>query len=532
MFGTKLSRCAVRSVARLEREKYERGSAYVKAPHNFDTHGRRRYLTRRRPSARPLRTPRVALDQSTLTNILLTIPVLLFALVAHEWAHAYAALKQGDPTAYELGRLTFNPIKHIDPFMTIILPIVMLAGSHGAIALGGAKPCPVNPSNFRNYKRGDIIVSLAGVTMNLLLAIASAVLFLVAGVIGHALPDGAASVLGIVQQMLKISVLYNSLLLVLQPAPDPAARRLARHRALSSAGARVRVQAHRAASDCSFSSGCSTSAAACMSVLLIARRLSSYQALMHPVLPLRARPAVTAMLTPLDSRHRAVRRRARALLRPARSAAHAHSRRAGRHLRHPDRAHLRAVPAAHPHARTRRSRRVSRDGRAAAAHQGADAAAAPRRRRRVGRSARGARAPAARVPADARSRRRAASIAATSGATASRAATCRSPPRRRSRRSRCRSPSCSPPSTACFASRTSRPCTKSSRARSTSTARSTRFARCSRIAGTRGGRDIVVADAEPWQVLSALLGAARARAAAASCALVQLRPFANVEITA
>jgi Zn-dependent protease len=205
----------------LEREKYGRASAYVKAPHNFDTHGRRRYLTRRRPSARPLRTPRVALDQSTLTNVLLTIPVLLFALVAHEWAHAYAALKQGDPTAYELGRLTFNPIKHIDPFMTIILPVVMLVGSHGAIALGGAKPCPVNPSNFRNYKRGDIIVSLAGVTMNLLLAIASAVLFLVAGVIGHALPDGAASVLRIVQQMLQISVLYNSLLLFFNLLPIP-----------------------------------------------------------------------------------------------------------------------------------------------------------------------------------------------------------------------------------------------------------------------------------------------------------------------
>jgi Zn-dependent protease len=161
------------------------------------------------------------LDHETITRILLTIPVLLFALVAHEWAHAYAALKQGDSTAYELGRLTFNPIKHIDPFMTIILPIVMLAGSHGSIALGGAKPCPVNPANFRNYKRGDIIVSLAGVTMNLLLAIVSAALFLVAGVIGHALPEGAASVFEVLQQMLKISVLYNSLLLFFNLLPIP-----------------------------------------------------------------------------------------------------------------------------------------------------------------------------------------------------------------------------------------------------------------------------------------------------------------------
>jgi Zn-dependent protease len=161
------------------------------------------------------------LDQSTLINILLTIPVLLFALVAHEWAHAYAALKQGDPTASDLGRLTFNPIPHIDPFMTILLPIVMLAGSHGAIALGGAKPCPINPSNFKSYKRSDIIVSLAGVSMNLALAILSAALFFLLGVIGQALPNEARPVFGILQEMLRISVLYNSLLLFFNLLPIP-----------------------------------------------------------------------------------------------------------------------------------------------------------------------------------------------------------------------------------------------------------------------------------------------------------------------
>jgi Zn-dependent protease len=160
------------------------------------------------------------LDQSTLTNVLLTIPVLLFALVAHEWAHAFAALKQGDPTALEAGRLTFNPIKHIDPFMTIILPAVMLISSHGTIALGGAKPCPVNPSKFRNFKRGDIIVSLAGVTMNLALAILSAILFLVCGLLGQQLP-ATTSVFALLQQMLQISVLYNVLLLFFNLLPIP-----------------------------------------------------------------------------------------------------------------------------------------------------------------------------------------------------------------------------------------------------------------------------------------------------------------------
>ena len=178
------------------------------------------------------------MDHSTLTNILLTIPVLLFALVAHEWAHAFAALKQGDPTAYELGRLTFNPIKHIDPFMTIILPIVMLAGSHGAIALGGAKPCPINPSNFRNYRRGDIIVSLAGVTMNLLLAVLSAALFMIVGVIGHAIPAGTPVFCDPAADAPDQRAVQFAPAALQSPA-DSAARRLARARALSSASIAV-----------------------------------------------------------------------------------------------------------------------------------------------------------------------------------------------------------------------------------------------------------------------------------------------------
>src|SRR5256885_9292475 len=91
-------------------------------------------------------------------------------MVAHEYAHGYAALKQGDATAYSLGRLTWNPIPHIDPFMSILLPILTyLAPPH--IMFGGAKPVPVIPRNYRNYKRGDIIVSLAGMATNFVIAI-------------------------------------------------------------------------------------------------------------------------------------------------------------------------------------------------------------------------------------------------------------------------------------------------------------------------------------------------------------------------
>ena len=84
-------------------------------------------------------------------------------MVAHEYAHGYAALKQGDMTAYQLGRITWNPLKHIDPFMTIILPVMLAL--IGAPIFGGAKPVPVNPRNYRHYRRGDIIVSLAGVLL-------------------------------------------------------------------------------------------------------------------------------------------------------------------------------------------------------------------------------------------------------------------------------------------------------------------------------------------------------------------------------
>ena len=86
---------------------------------------------------------------TTLQTVLFVAPVLLFSVIAHEYAHGYAALKQGDQTALMLGRLTWNPIKHIDPFLTIIMPLIMFLTTR--MALGGAKPVPVNPRNYRNF---------------------------------------------------------------------------------------------------------------------------------------------------------------------------------------------------------------------------------------------------------------------------------------------------------------------------------------------------------------------------------------------
>jgi len=151
-------------------------------------------------------------------DFLLIVPVLLFSVIAHEYAHGYAALKQGDNTALMLGRLTWNPIKHIDPFMTVILPL-MLWIAHGPL-LGGAKPVPVNPRNYRNFKRGDIIVSLAGVFVNLLLAIACVILFVLVGLIGRQLPVTEGS-LGIFQAMLIQGLSLNLVLIAFNLIPIP-----------------------------------------------------------------------------------------------------------------------------------------------------------------------------------------------------------------------------------------------------------------------------------------------------------------------
>ena len=139
-------------------------------------------------------------------------------MIAHEYAHGYAALRQGDATAYQLGRLTWNPIKHIDPFMTILLPVLM-ALTHGPI-LGGAKPVPVNPRNYRKYRRGDIIVSLAGVATNLVIAVLTVPVLVVLGLVAQA-ARGAAQVLAIVQAMLIWGILINLILVAFNLLPLP-----------------------------------------------------------------------------------------------------------------------------------------------------------------------------------------------------------------------------------------------------------------------------------------------------------------------
>ncbi len=141
-------------------------------------------------------------------------------MVAHEYAHAEAAYRQGDSTAYMLGRLTLNPAKHIDPFMSVILPVVLWFGSKGTYTFGGAKPVPVNPRNFRQYVRGDIIVSLAGIAVNLVLFVISTGLFVLVGMLAQQLPS-SASTLEIVQRMMFYGMWLNLVLAFFNLIPIP-----------------------------------------------------------------------------------------------------------------------------------------------------------------------------------------------------------------------------------------------------------------------------------------------------------------------
>jgi Zn-dependent protease len=105
-------------------------------------------------------------------NFLLTLAVnalpLVFAITVHEVAHGYIAGKLGDPTARMMGRITLNPLAHVDPLGTVILPLLMLIGSGGQAVFGWAKPVPVNFANLRRMKRDSILVAFAGPGSNFL----------------------------------------------------------------------------------------------------------------------------------------------------------------------------------------------------------------------------------------------------------------------------------------------------------------------------------------------------------------------------
>lgn len=124
-------------------------------------------------------------------NLIFELIVFLFAISIHESAHAWMANRCGDPTARMLGRITLNPIKHIDPIGTILLPAVAIFAHIPVV--GWAKPTPVNPRNFRNPVRDDILTSVVGPISNFLVAIGALILLMAisaASPTGHAILHG------------------------------------------------------------------------------------------------------------------------------------------------------------------------------------------------------------------------------------------------------------------------------------------------------------------------------------------------------
>ncbi len=117
------------------------------------------------------------------SNLIQTVAIyalpVLFAITIHEAAHGYAARHFGDNTAYALGRITLNPLKHIDPVGTILMPLMLYFATSGAFLFGYAKPVPVNFGQLRNPKRDMIWVALAGPASNFIQAIGWAVLLTV-----------------------------------------------------------------------------------------------------------------------------------------------------------------------------------------------------------------------------------------------------------------------------------------------------------------------------------------------------------------
>jgi len=111
-----------------------------------------------------------------ILSIVISLFVFLFAITVHEASHAWMALKMGDPTASAMGRVSLNPLAHIDPFGTVLLPLVLVA--IGAPAFGWAKPVMVNPHNLRHPRRDNLWISISGPVSNLTVAAVSLVLIL------------------------------------------------------------------------------------------------------------------------------------------------------------------------------------------------------------------------------------------------------------------------------------------------------------------------------------------------------------------
>lgn len=140
--------------------------------------------------------------------VLLALPGMLAGLTFHEYAHAWVANKMGDETAKMMGRLTLNPLRHLNIIGTLAIVL---------FGFGWAKPVPISPDNFKNRKRGIILVSFAGPLSNLILAVA----FTILARLANLLPGENSSFIAYIQTILGLAVFYNLVLAFFNLIPVP-----------------------------------------------------------------------------------------------------------------------------------------------------------------------------------------------------------------------------------------------------------------------------------------------------------------------
>ncbi len=149
----------------------------------------------------------------SIDSLIIVAAVAIIAITFHEAAHGFVAWRLGDPTAHQQGRVSFNPIRHIDPFGTVVLPLMLFIASGGGWFFGWAKPVPVNPSRLHSPRRDMVLVAAAGPGINLALAFASAIIL--------ALLGGLDAEPEFLRRLLTFSIYFNVLIGVFNLIPIP-----------------------------------------------------------------------------------------------------------------------------------------------------------------------------------------------------------------------------------------------------------------------------------------------------------------------
>lgn len=154
--------------------------------------------------------------------IISAVPILV-AIILHEVSHGCVAYRLGDPTAKIMGRLTLNPIAHIDLFGTILMPLILLVSTGGQFVFGYAKPVPINPHNFRNPKRDMAVSAAGGPLMNILIAIVSGVVmkYFIVPFASAASAEMTGKIIKPVVMMLSASIQINIVLAAFNLIPIP-----------------------------------------------------------------------------------------------------------------------------------------------------------------------------------------------------------------------------------------------------------------------------------------------------------------------